>query len=77
MQEETEFELDILSLRRENILFIWCLIIDILGMDMNEFQKLILLVFWQTKCFTFPLSIGIIEGFFLTGWTLQSYAHLD
>lgn len=45
MQEETEFELDILSLGRENTLFIWCLIIDILGMDMNEFQKLILLVF--------------------------------
>ena len=39
MQEETEFELDILMLGRENILFIWCLIIGTLGKDMGEFQK--------------------------------------
>lgn len=37
MQEEPEFELDILLLGKENILFIWCLIIGTLGKDMNKF----------------------------------------
>lgn len=42
MQGKTEFELDIFLLGRENILFIWCLIIDTLGKSMNKFQKTVL-----------------------------------